>query len=142
MDCGLYGFLLLRFLEKESAQRAAARNPKGDKSGRGLPGRPAWALLEHPFGSFGSSGGLTFGFRRFKGEPGPPRQSAPRWRPRKSSREAPRPFLFHFNTNLTRDLEGFRREAPSPCLRISILNRIRSPTGSSRDAPPPFYYVK
>ena len=29
MDCGLYGFLLLRFLEKESAQRAAARNPKG-----------------------------------------------------------------------------------------------------------------
>ena len=31
-----YGFLLLRFLEKGSAQRAAARNPKGDKSGRGL----------------------------------------------------------------------------------------------------------
>ena len=42
MDCGLYGFLLLRFLEKESAQRAAARNPKGDKSGRGPLGGPAW----------------------------------------------------------------------------------------------------
>ena len=31
-----YGFLSLRFLEKESAKTAAARNPKGDKSGRGL----------------------------------------------------------------------------------------------------------
>ena len=33
-----FSFLLLRFLEKESAQRAAARNPKGDKSGRGRRG--------------------------------------------------------------------------------------------------------
>ena len=47
MDCGLYGFLLLRFLEKESAKTAAARNPKGDKSGRGLASlrAAAWALL-------------------------------------------------------------------------------------------------
>ena len=36
MDYEMYGFFLHRFLEKESAQRAAARNPKGDKSGRGL----------------------------------------------------------------------------------------------------------
>ena len=50
MDCGLYGFLLLRFLEKESAKTAAARNPKGDKSGRGLASlrAAARALLVDP----------------------------------------------------------------------------------------------
>ena len=47
-----YGFLLLRFLEKGSAQRAAARNPKGDKSGRGLASlrAAAWDLLVEPSG--------------------------------------------------------------------------------------------
>ena len=52
MDCGLYGFLSLRFLEKESAKTAAARNPKGDKSGRGLASlrAAAGALLVNVFG--------------------------------------------------------------------------------------------